>query len=233
MAKCSDERIDVNNYTTPFTDYTVDFHAFVHKNGIEPPAVNTQSGQGIALLTCEENRGKYALREDLETFFTNIGRTTGDAIQSVNKCEQWGLKRNPTRGKYSIPFPFEYIKLHVMKRKNAKIGGDKDEIINATKEFIKVNYLDVPNSLWQVGHKDPNNMDNTSNNLIYQPPIQGKYRDRYKFDNLGLTKYPTIAELNSNMQKYYTDEEETELYHILEKRQHNKKKENLTSSCSN
>lgn len=231
MANCSNERIDVRPYNTPFTEYTVEFLEFLDKNNIKAYSLKSNSGQGIALLTCQANRGKYVLREDLETFFTNIGMKTknGDAIQYVNKCEQKGIKRGSIKGQYSIPYPFEYFPLHVMKRKNVKITGDKDEMINATKEFIKVNYLDIPNNLWQVGHKDPNNME-TTNNLVYQPPIQGKYRDRYKFDNLGLTKYPTIAELNINMQKYYTIEEEAELYHILEMRQLNKKMGNLLNS---
>lgn len=202
------ERIDVNNYTVAFDKYSDDFQQFVKEYKLKPPTISRASGQGIALLTCQENRGKYALREDLEAFFRNIGMETKDAIQTVNKCEQWGLKRASIKGKYAIPYPFVYYPVNLMKRANTLICGNRDEIINATKEFIKVNYLEVPNHLWQVGHINPHSEDNSEANLIYQPPIQGKYRDKYKFDKLGLTKYPTGKELCVNMSKYYSDDEQ-------------------------
>ena len=200
--------IDINNFTEKFSEYSSDFLEFVAKHNIKAPKIDTNAGQGIALLTHEDNRGKYALRDDLEAFFESIDITTKDAIQTVNKCEQWGLKRSPIKGQYCIPFPFEYFPLNVMKRKKNIISGNKDDIVNATKEFIKVHYLEVPNNLWQVGHKDAYSTDNTEKNLVYQPPIQGKYRDKYKFDDLGLTKFPSGKELCSNISKYYSKEEQ-------------------------
>ena len=53
--------------------------------------------------------------------------------------------------------------------------------IDKIKSSIKSDYIDISNSLWQLGHKNPNSSDNTSNNLVLQPPIQGKYRDNYIF----------------------------------------------------
>jgi hypothetical protein len=211
------ERIVISSFTKKFDKYTAEFIEFIKKNNIKPPSLQTTSGQGIALLTCEENRGKYVLRDDLETFFDALNLKTKDAIQCVNKCEQWGLRRSQTKGIYSIPYPFEYFPLHINKRKNVKIVGDRDEAINTIKQFVQENYIDVPNDKWQIGHKDPSK-PTAENNVIYQPPIQGKYRDRYKFDDLGLTKYPTVSELLKNLDKYYSVEEQQELFDALSKK---------------
>lgn len=224
------EHIDVNNFNTRFTEYSKEFQDFIEKYKIKPPSLETASGQGIALLTCNDNRNKYLSRDDLETFFKNLDLKTKDAIQCVNKCEQWGLKRGPVKGKYYIPYPFEYFSLHIMKRKNVKIPGDKNEKIDAIKEFIKLNYIDVPNDKWQVGHKDPNKTDNT-NNLIYQPPIQGKYRDRFKFDDMGLTKIPTVTEMSNNIDKYYSKDEQEELLILLQKLLKNNNNEDDNNNC--
>lgn len=213
------ERIDINNFNGRFVEHSRNFIEFTKKYNIKAPSLKTLKGQGIALLTCEENRNKYALREDLEAFFKKINMPTNDAIQSVNKCEQWGLKRGPTEqknAKYYIPYPFEYIALHIEKNKNRKITGDRNEQINLIKRFVKTNYLDVPNDKWQVGHKDPNKTDNT-NNLVYQPPIQGKYRDRFKFDDMGLIKIPTVTEISNNVDQYYSKNEQEELLVLLQK----------------
>lgn len=218
------ERIDINNFTVPFTEYSKEFMEFAAKHKINLSKLNTLTGQGIALLTCEENRNKYALRNDLEKFYNTLNMETEDAIQCVNKCNQWGLKRLPAKGIYCIPYPFEYDSLKVEQRKNNKILGDRNEQIDLIKKFIKTNYLDVPNEKWQVGHKDPTKADNT-NNLIYQPPIQGKYRDRYKFDNMGLTKTPTVKELSKNINKYYTKKEQEELLLLLQTKLNIKNKE--------
>lgn len=200
-----------------FDTYESDFIEFTDRHGIKPPSLQTPSGQGIALLTCKANRDKYALRVDLETFFNVIELQTKDAIQCVNKCEQWGLRRAQTKGKYSIPYPFEYFPLHINKRKNLKIVGDRNEVINTVKQFLQKNYLDVPNEDWQIGHKDPS-LATSENNVIYQPPIQGRYRDRYKFDDLGLTKYPTVSELLKSFDKYYSVQEQQEILDALRKK---------------
>lgn len=211
------ERILITSFNKKFEEYTPEFLEFVQKHNVKPPSLQTPSGQGIALLTCEENRGKYALRDDLETFFNTLNLQTKDAIQCVNKCEQWGLRRSQTKGKYSIPYPFVYFPLHINKRKNVKIVGNRDEFINTTKQFLQENYIDVPNDQWQIGHKDPS-LPTGDNNVIYQPPIQGKYRDRYKFDDIGLTKFPTVVELLKNFDKYYSEQEQQELFDVLSKK---------------
>jgi hypothetical protein len=77
-------------------------------------------------------------------------------------------------------------------RKNFKYSGtleEKNEEINKIKSTIKTDYIDVPNDEWQLGHKNPGSTDNTNDNLVLQPPIQGKYRDNYIFIDT-LTKFP-------------------------------------------
>ena len=83
---------------------------------------------------------------------------------------------------------------------------------------LKENYIDIPNELWEVGHKDPNNPDNSEKNLVYQPPIQGKSRDGYKYDDLGILKYPTSQELERKFDKYYSIEEQKKIYEFLSKK---------------
>ena len=63
-------------------------------------------------------------------------------------------------------------------------------MITKFKIFEKTDYIDIPNHLWQLGHKNPDSIDNSNKNLILQPPIQGKYRDNYIFIDT-LTKIPT------------------------------------------
>ena len=172
------EHINISSVTIPYSKYHVDFLNFVAKYHIKAPSIHSVQGQAVALLTHPKHRGKYATREDLDAFFKRIKMKTKDSIQSINKVEQWGLKKSPIRGKYMIPYPFEYYSLHVKKRLNVHIQGDKNEKINTIKLFVQTNYIDIPNDKWQIGHKDPFNPSNTSSNLVYQPPIQARYRDR-------------------------------------------------------
>ena len=84
-------------------------------------------------------------------------------------------------------------------RKNFEYDGteaQKNIEINNIKSTIKADYIDVPNEQWQLGHKNPGSTNNTSTNLILQPPIQGKYRDNYIFIDT-LTKMPVPSKLKS------------------------------------
>jgi hypothetical protein len=84
-------------------------------------------------------------------------------------------------------------------RKNFKYDGteeDKNAEIDRIKSTIKADYIDTPNSEWQLGHKNPDSEDNSTNNLVLQPPIQGKYRDNYIFIDT-LTKFPTPKKMDN------------------------------------
>lgn len=211
--------INTRRFQVAFQEHDPDFLQFCHDNNITPPNLNSLKGQVIALLTHKNNLNKYVTREVLDQFLGYIGMTSKDSIQLVNKTDQWGLKHVSIKHEgeqfYQIPYPFEYIGLHVEKRKKLVISGSKEDKVNHIKEWIKVNYLDVPHNEWQVGHKDPNKDDNSEANLVYQPPIQGRFRDRFKFDDTGLIRFPTIKELQNNPELYYTKTELTELRDFL------------------
>ena len=88
-------------------------------------------------------------------------------------------------------------------RKNFNYDGteeEKNEEINKIKSTIQHDYCDVPNSEWQLGHKNPGSTDNTKNNLVLQPPIQGKYRDNYIFIDT-LTKFPMPNKLSGMIEQ--------------------------------
>ena len=76
----------------------------------------------------------------------------------------------------------------------------KNKEIDKIKLTIKSDYIYVSNHLWQLGHKNPDSIDNTTNNLVLQPPIQSKYRDNYIFIDT-LTKFPTPKKLHCMLEK--------------------------------
>jgi hypothetical protein len=85
----------------------------------------------------------------------------------------------------------------------------KNKEIDKIKETIKHDYIDVPNKNWQLGHKNPGSIDNTSKNMILQPPIQSKYKDDYIFIDT-LTKIPLSRKLKSmieNKEIEFTEEQ--------------------------
>jgi hypothetical protein len=114
-----------------------------------------------------------------------------------NKHSQWGIKTNSgiEKGKLYIVYPYSISNKHKM-RKNFHYEGDKDEEINKIKSTISHDYIESTNETWQLGHKNPGSTDNTSANLILQPPIQAKYRDDYIFIDT-LTKIPLPSKLNN------------------------------------
>jgi hypothetical protein len=77
---------------------------------------------------------------------------------------------------------------------------EKNNEINKIKSTIKTDYIDISNSLWQLGHKNPGSTDNSNDNLVLQPPIQSKYRDNYIFIDT-LTKFPVPTKLKNMIEK--------------------------------
>lgn len=211
--------ICLNNIVSTYEKYPDNFIIFCNKNKLSPPKISSNSGQCLCLLLF--NKNKYATRKILTEFCKKINmQTVGDVIQYVNKTEQWGLKRSTEkRGYYKIPYPYKTITVNLNKRKNFKLSkkSDKNSKINSIKKYIKHYYLDVPNIEWQLGHKNPEIEDNTQNNLILQPPIQSKYRDRFIFFDV-FTKMPTIKELEINIDNYYNKEQQIKLLSILTKK---------------
>ena len=211
--------IAIENYTKMFEAYPEDLREFAKENDIELPTITGKRGQALALMAQPEIRGQfYVDRKTAELFFKNISMYSADVIQAFNKST--GIKRMDVKGKYCIKYPFEADKVDIDKRKDANISGDRNLYINTVKEWHRENVIDVPNEKWQVGHLDPTIGDSSEKNLAYQPPIQGKYRDRFKFCKSFIKMWPTAKELvNKNkISIYYTDEEQKILYEALKKK---------------
>ncbi len=208
--------IDITKYKTKFEAYPADFESECKKNKIKLPGIDSLAGQAYALMAQPEIRGqKHLGREETDVFFKNIGIPTTDSIQPFNKTSQYGLVRlNLKKGYYCLAYPFEFNMTDVQKRTpiNVAIAGDRDEQINSIKNWWKVKVVDVPNKEWQIGHLDPTREDGP---VAYQPPLQGKYKDRFKFDELFHKMWPTAKELISKPDDYYTETEQKMLYDAL------------------
>lgn len=188
--------IDVEKITNMNDNYPDDFIKYCQENNLQPP--NIKSGNGIALCAMLMYKNYYWNREQCDKFVKKFNISTKDSIQLFNKHSQWGIQTNSgiERGKLYIIYPYALSNKHKM-RKNFKFNGteeEKNNEIDKIKSTIKADYVDVNNNLWQLGHKNPESIDNSMNNLILQPPIQGKYRDDYIFIDT-LTKIPTPNKL--------------------------------------
>jgi len=213
------ETINIDLYTKKFEEYPSDLITFAGENNLQLIPLTSMRGQALALMSQPEVRGqKYIGRNETVKFFKNIGMETTDAIQQFNKTT--GLKRLKKRGYYCLQYPFELDTTDLDKRKGVSISGDRNTLINIIKNWWKKNLIDVPNEDWQIGHLDPTIDDPSENNLAYQPPIQGKYRDRFKFDKFFLKMWPTANELVPKLNDYYTEKEQRMLYEELKKKFH-------------
>lgn len=209
--------INIDTYTSRFETYPPDLVVFAKENNLQLLPLTSMRGQALALMSQPEVRGKQHLgREEAVKFFRNIGMETTDAIQQFNKAT--GLKRIKMRGNYCLQYPFESDTTDLDKRKGVAISGDKNSYINTIKDWWKKNLVDVPNEEWQIGHLDPTIDDASEKNLAYQPPIQGKYRDRFKFDAFFLKMWPTASELVPKINDFYTDKEQRIIYEALKQK---------------
>ena len=208
---------DIDAYKTKFEKYPDDLVEFAAAHTISLMPLKSMRGQALALMAQPEIRGKQHLsRTDTVKFFQNIGMETSDAIQQFNKAT--GLKRIDKKGVYCLRYPFEFDKTDLEKRKGAAISGDRNACIEAVKTWWRENLVDVPNEQWQVGHLDPTIPDASEQNLAYQPPIQGKYRNRFKWDEMFHKMWPTGDELAANMDRYHTEDEQRKMFEALKKK---------------
>lgn len=196
------ELIDINKINELPLKYPDEFNKFCEMNELKPPNITT--GKGKALSVMLENKNKYWDRDTCDKFVEKFNIKTKDSIQLFNKQSQWGIKTSSgmERGKLYIIYPYSVSNKHKM-RKNFKFHGteeQKNNEIDKIKSTIKADYIDVPNSLWQLGHKNPGSIDSSNENLILQPPIQGKYRDNYIFIDT-LTKLPLPNKLEIMIEK--------------------------------
>ena len=194
--------IDIDKITELPTEFPEEFTKYCNENDLKPPNITTGNGKALSvMLTYKEN---YWDRKTCDKFVEKFQIETKDSIQLFNKHNQWGIQTNSgiERGKLYIVYPYTLSNKHKM-RKNFKFDGTEEEKnieINKIKSTIKADYIDVDNNLWQLGHKNPGSIDNSSENLVLQPPIQGKYRDNYIFIDT-LTKFPMPNKLEIMIEK--------------------------------
>ena len=201
------KRISIASYTTKYAAYPADLLAFCETHKVMPPSITSLRGQALALMAQPDVRGQlYLQREDTEQFFKQIGVPTNDAIQQFNKAT--GLKRIKSRGCYCLAYPYEADTTDLDKRNGAAISGDRNTAIEHIKAWWRANLVDVPNSEWQVGHLDPTVGDASDANLGYQPPLQAKYRNRFKWDAYFHKMWPTADEWIGKMNEYHTEAEQ-------------------------
>uniref|UniRef100_A0A6C0BRF6 Uncharacterized protein n=1 Tax=viral metagenome TaxID=1070528 RepID=A0A6C0BRF6_9ZZZZ len=180
------------------SSYPNEFLQFCAVNLLKPPAIGSKNGK--ALVTMLHYKEYYFNRDTCNEFVKKFNIETKDSIQLFNKHEQWGIATSKKKSIYYVDYPYHVTNKPKM-RKNFKYGGtnsEKNEEIEKIKSIIKADYIDVPIHLWQLGHKNPNTDDNTSTNLVLQPPIQAKYRDNYIFIDT-LTKFPTPKHLKNSI----------------------------------
>lgn len=213
--------IDIKLYSKKFEVYPAELQKFCDDNKVKLPGIDSFAGQAYALMAQPEVRAqKYLGRDETAAFFTQIVMNTKDSIQPFNKAK--GLKRlDVGRGNYCLAYPFETDMTDINKRKGALIGGDRDSSIDAIKAWWKKNLVDVPNSKWQTGHLDPDIDDSSEKNLAWQPPLQAKYRNRFKWDAWFHQMWPTGKELSKKMDNYYTEAEQKLILATLKKKWEN------------
>ncbi len=208
--------IAIGSYVKKFEAYPADLVTFCEANNVPLKNIDSNQGQALALMAQPEVRGQQHLtRVEVELFFKQIGVKSRDAIQGFNKS--LGLKQVDGRGIYCLEYPFVCDLTDITKRIACTIGGDRNEKIEAVKQYWRGMLVDVPNDKWQVGHLDPTIADASEANLAFQPPIQASYRNRFKWDPLFQRMWPTGKELISKMDEYYTKEEQQLLRDHLSK----------------
>ena len=191
------------------TKYPDSFIEFADGNNLKYPKLTTGNGQALCAMLLTS--GHHWSRPECDEFVKKFNITTRDSIQLFNKHEQWGIKTSSERGKNYIVEPYTLSNKHKMRKNFTYDGTDeqKNTEIDKIKSTIKADYVDIANSEWQLGHKNPNSTDNAMSNLVLQPPIQAKYRDKYIFLDT-LTKIPTpktFQEMNDANQLPYTKEQ--------------------------
>jgi hypothetical protein len=143
-------------------------------------------------------------------------RASRDPIQLVNKVSQRGMQDErveavvPSEGKtvvYRIPVPIRFTAVHLSVRTGAS-PAHADEKVEQTKRWLKTNFIDVPASKWQVGHRNPELPDSDPSNLVMQPRgYNGPLRNRFIFDERGLIRCPTPSEFSARLRDYIVSEE--------------------------
>ena len=194
------KRINIENVHSIPSKFSDEFMVFCKQNDIQPPNIGSNKGKMLACML--EHMNHYWDRYTCNAWVNKFQIQTRDSIQIANKFEQDGIKMINMRGKYCVQYPFEKTIKPEM-RKGFKFDGNEEEKnrqINIIKKNIESDYVEVANSEWQLGHRNPGIPDSSQCNLVLQPPIQAKYRDNFIFIDT-LTKIPVPHKLQSMLNK--------------------------------
>ena len=197
-------------------DYDEETRDFIYKHKLTPPAPTTGNGKAFIAMCLVPN--KYFNRETSTQFCQRYGIQTRDSIQLFNKHSQWGPMTSSSRGKYYVDFPL-MLSPKVKMRSGFNWDGtekQKVEAIESIQSDIKLEYIDIPPTQWQLGQKNPEG-DNTSKNLVLQPPSHAKYQDQYIFIDT-ITRIPTpetLARLIQEGRNPYTPKQMERLRTLL------------------
>jgi hypothetical protein len=202
-----------------FTQMNYLLQEFIESNDLSFDFVKTDTLKFQIVNLLVNVRGLALTPQDLEAWKEKVNLKTRDVIQAANKTEQWGLANfRPKKGNktyYFIPQPFQLAKSYIEKQpiKDPNNLTEKENKVDAIKRWLRDTILSVPTKEWDIGHMDPaNSPDFVYQSRKYQRPL----KDRFKFDEHGLAKCPTIKELKTNFNEYYgTDAEAEELYLFL------------------
>lgn len=213
--------IDIDKIKELPKKYPENFIAFCKENELKPPRITSNNGKALSAMLVYPHT--FWNRKTCEEFVKKFNIPTSDSIQLFNKHSQWGILTNSgfEKARLYIQFPYRLSNKHKM-RKDFKFNGtqeEKNDQINKIKATIRADYIDVPNDQWQLGHRNPNSTDNSEENLILQPPIQGKYRDDYLFFDT-LTKMPLPNKLDNLLKSkelQLTDEQICRYIEVLNK----------------
>lgn len=203
-------RIDISKFLGRRWDH---YHEDVPLILVKKFNIDTHKGMALALMTQPDVRGQvYLVREDAERYLKSIGVSSADAIQAFNKIKE--LKKVPglERGKYCVQYPFVVDMVEMTKRIGAP-GEDKTACVSRIKAWYMKNIIDVAVSEWTVGHTDPR-----KNLMTWQPPIQTKFRDSFKWCFDFIKMWPTPKELLPKFDTYYSEDEQMEIYLHLKKK---------------
>jgi hypothetical protein len=187
-------RINVNAILHIPEQYPSTFIKFITDSKLKPPSIRSRIGKALNIML--HHPLCYWTRADCDAFVRKFNISTSDSIQLFNKHEQWGISMSKEKGKNYICYPYRISNKRKMRINFGKelTHEAKNMEINRIKSNIQADYCMVPNEEWEMGHKNPESGDNSLDNLILQPPIQSKYRDRYIFIDT-LTKIPTPSTL--------------------------------------
>jgi len=214
-------RINLENISELPQEYPQEFVEFCTQHSLTPPKITTGNGRALSAMLAYPCQ--YWDRETCDAFVAKFDIKTRDSIQLFNKHAQWGIATNSgkERGKLFIIYPYQLSNKHKM-RKDFKFDGtdaEKHAEIDRIKSTIQADYIDQPYEKWQLGHKNPGSTDNSSENLVLQPPIQGKYRDDYLFFDT-LTKMPLpqkLAKMLANKEVELTDQQIAEYLALFQR----------------